>query len=274
MGGDTIKQQGTGESVKSLARWLPNLMQATGGAVGPYEQQLFNARAGTDPQNSALDLSLAKYFLPQFSQVGSDVQRQEALNTSQTEGDVLGGPGGRTALMTNELNKQIDPEYYSTRAAGADKLKQLLAGQDPNQLTGAEMANTERSLNRTNYRNGQQDVRSSQGAIGNAMTFGSALDTKRNTLLNTINAVPQNLAAMKSGTDAFQIATGRPQYGANPAQGQFTNSRQGFGSNVQGMSGQLLGEAGQNVRQTQNLIANKRDSLDRVTQVMGSLPSC
>ena len=274
MGGDTIKSEGTGDSVRSLAKYLPQLAQATAQNVGPYEQALFQARSTIDPQQSALDESLYRYFGPRLSQIGSDIQRQDALNTSSTERDVLAGPGGQTARAAQSLNEELDPEYYGIRAQGASKLSDLLAGQDPNNLTGAEMANVERGLNRTNRANGTRDVRSSQGAISNAMTFGSALDNKRNTLLNTINAIPQNLAAMKSGFDAFQVATGRPSYGQNPAAGQFQTGRAGFGSNVQGMSSNLLGEAGQNIRQTQSLTANRRDGLDRAVQVAGAMPSC
>ncbi len=274
MGGDTIKQEGTGQSVKSLAQWLPKLAQATAENVGPYEQALLNARATIDPQQSALDESLYSYFGPRISQIGSDIQRQEALNTSNTENAVLDGPGAATARAAQALNMEMDPEYYGIRAQGASKLSDLLAGQDPNQLTGAEMANVERGLNRTNRQNGQRDVHSSSGAIGNAMTFGRELDNKRNTLLNTINAIPQNLASYKSGFDAYQVATGKPSYGSNPGNGQFSNGRNGFGANVQSMSSNLLGEAGQNTRQTQSLTANRRDGLDRAVQVAGAMPSC
>jgi len=274
MGGDNVKSEGTGESVRSMAKYLPKLLQATSENVGPYEQALVNARGNIDPQNLALDESLARYFMPRFSQIGSDIQRQEAMNTANTELGVLSGPGAAMVREGNALNREVDPEYYATRAVGAQKLTDLLNGQDPNRLTGAEMANVERGLNRTNMTNGTLNVPASGSAIKNAMTFGSALDTKRNTLLNTINAVPQNLAAMKSGFDAFQVATGRPSYGANPTTGQYATGRQGFGQNVSGMGMGLLGEAGQNVRQTQQLNAQKKDGFDKFSQVMGSLPSC
>ncbi len=272
--GDKILQNSTGREVKDLIKWLPGLANVTSSIAGPYQQSLLNARAQTDPQEAALDESLAKYFLPRFSQIGSDVQRQEANNTANTELGVVQGAGGELARAGQHLNEEVDPQYYNLREAGGNKFIDLLRGQDPNRLTGSEMANTERGLNRTNRFNGIADVPTSSGAISNAMTFGGALDKKRNTLVNTLNALPQNLAAMKSGFDSFQVATGRPSYGTNPAAGQFTNGRSGFGSNVQSMSQGLLGEAGQNTRATQDLTANARDALDRATQVAGSMPSC
>lgn len=274
MGGDTIKPEQTGAQIKDLAKYLPQYLQSVGNNIGPYEQSLVNARATTDPQNLALNQSLLQYFGPQFSQIGSDIQGQEAQNTARNELGVINGAGGQLARAGQSLNKEIDPEYYNLRALGADKLTQLLQGQDPNRLTGAEMANTERGLNRTNRVNGLSEVPASTSAINNAMTFGSALDTKRNTLLNSINALPQNLAAMKSGTDSFMVATGRPQYGANTGNAQYGTSQQGFGSSVQGMAQGLFGQIGQNTNQTQSLVANKRDTLDRVNGTMSSMPSC
>jgi len=268
--GDTILPEGTGKQVQSLAKWLPRLAESTAGAIGPYEQSLFNSRSNIDPQNLALDESLAKYFLPRFSQIGTDIQGQEALNTAQNELNVVNGSGGDLARAGLALNKEIDPQYYNLRETGANKFTDLLNGQDPNRLTGSEMANVERGLNRTNRVGGVADVPASSSAIRNAMTFGGALDKKRNTLVNTLQALPQNLASMKSGTDAFQVATGRPSYGANPATGQYSTGRSGFGANVQSMSQGLLGEAGQNQRQTQDLTANARDALDRVNETAGT----
>lgn len=270
---DDIRPEGTPRQMAALNRYLPRLAQTIGNVAGPYEQSLLNARATIDPQQAALDESLAAYFMPRFAQIGSDVHRQNAFNQATTEADVLEGPGARLVSSARQLDRFQDPEYYNVREAGADKLIALLEGQDPNVLTGAEIANVERTANRTNTATGNAGLGSSLSAIGNAMTFGGALDKKRNTLLNTLNAIPQNLAAMRSGTDVFQVATGRPSYGANPAAGQFQTGRQGFGQNVQGMAGGLLSEAGANVRQNNDLTANARDWLDRTTQVMGALPS-
>lgn len=274
MGGDTIKPEGTDRQIAAFTKNLPNYLRSIGQNVGPFEQALVNARGTVDPQQLSLDESLLKYFGPRFNEIGSQLQRQNAFNQASNERDVLQGPGADLVMSGQELNKYIDPEYYGLRKTASDKFAALLNGQDPDRLTGSEMANVERGLNRTNSRNGVADVRSSTGSIQNAMTFGNALTQKRGLLLNSLAQIPQNLASMKSGTDAFQVATGRPSYGANQGMNQFQTGRQGFGQNVSGMSQGLLGEAGQNVRQNNDLTANARDSLDRVTQVMGSLPSC
>jgi hypothetical protein len=257
----------------AFVRQLPSYLQTIGENVGPYQQSLVNARSTTDPQNLALDESLYRYFGPRFNELGAQLQGQNALNQAQNELSVVQGPGAELARAGLALNKEIDPEYYGLREQSASKFTDLLNGQDPNRLTGAEMANVERGLNRTNRVNGVANVPASGSAIANAMTFGGALDTKRNTLLNTLNAIPQNLAAMKSGTDSFQVATGRPSYGVNPGMNQYSTGKQGFGQDVSSMAGGLLGEVGQNVRQNNELTANARDSLDRVTQTMSSLPT-
>lgn len=272
--GDTIKSEGTGRQIASFVKFLPNYLKATGDAVGPFEQSLVNARGSIDPQQLALDESLLKYFGPRLNQVGSDLQGQNALNQSKNELAVIQGAGGDVARAGQELNREADSEYYNLRGIAGDKFSQLLQGQDPNRLTGAEMANVERGLNRTNRTNGVSDVTSSGGAISNAMTFGDALTKKRGLLLDSLSQIPQNLASMKSGFDAFQTATGRPSYGANPGQQQYGTGRSGFGANVSSMGQGLLGQTGENVRQNNQLTANARDSLDRATQIAGSIPSC
>jgi len=271
--GDTIIKDNTGKQILDYAKYLPQYLKATGENIGPFEQSLVNARSTVDPQNFALNESLLKYFGPRMNEIGSQLQRQNAMNQSQNELDVINGPGGEMARAGQRLNEEADPEYYGSRRVAADKLISLLQGQDPNRLTGAEMANVERGLNRTNMSNGMQDVHSSGGAISNAMTFGDELNKKRNTLVNTLSVVPQNLAAMKSGFDAFQVATGRPS-SPNVGQQQYGQGGQGFGANVQSMGQGLLGQSGENVRQFADLTANRRDGLDRAAQVAGSLPSC
>lgn len=273
MGGDNVTTGTTGKQINAVIRGLPKWLQATGENIGPFEQALVNARGVVDPQNSALDESLLRYFGPRFNEIGIGLQGQQALGQASNELSVLQGPGTQLARTGQALNEEIDPQYYGLRDVAGKKFVDLLAGQDPNRLTGSEMANVERGLNRTNRMNGMSDVHSSGGAISNAMTFGHELDRKRNTLVNTLSQVPGNLAAMKSGFDSFKVATGRDS-STNPGFAQYGTGRQGFGQNVTGMSQGLLGESGQNARQTQSLTANARDSLDRVTQVMGSLPSC
>lgn len=270
---DTIKPEGSARQMANLTRYLPRLAETITRVAGPYEQGMLNARASIDPQQAALDESLAAYFLPRFAQIGTDVQRQNAFNQATNEADVLEGPGARLVSSAHQLDEMNDPEYHAVRRTGAAKLIDLLNGQDPNNLTGAEMANVERSANRTNTASGNAGLGSSMSAISNAMTFGNALDKKRNTLLNTLNAIPQNLAAMKSGTDVFQVATGRPSYGANPGQSQYGTSRGNFGQNIGSMAAGLNSEFGQNIRQNNELDANKRDWIDRVSQISSSMPT-
>jgi len=277
MSGDKIKQEGSAEQMQSLVRFLPSYMRAMDKATLPHEQALLDARSVTDPQNAALDAQLFEQYGPIFAGIGDTISGQSANRQAQNELTTLQGPGRELALAGQALNKEIDPEYYGLRANAADKFTQLLAGQDPNALSGAEMANVERGLNRTNRVNGVAEVPTSGSAISNAMTFGDALTGKRNTLLATLNAIPQNLAAMKSGTDAFQVATGRSSSGAqgvgNSGLGQYGTGRQGFGTSTQGAASQLLGETGQNVRQNIDLTANRRTTLDQVNSTLSSLPT-
>ena len=71
--GDTIKPEVTGKQLRSLNRYLPDLLQTLGDNTGPYNQAMINARALTDPQQLALDQSLLSYFGPQFNEIGSNL---------------------------------------------------------------------------------------------------------------------------------------------------------------------------------------------------------
>lgn len=269
---DPAQNDSTPKQMAAFVRYLPRYLETIGANVGPYTQALTTARGSVAPQELALDESILSYFGPRFTELGLGLQRQGALGTAQNELDVLRGPGAELVAAGKQLEEYQDPEYFATRAAVSQKLIDLLSGQDPNRLTGAELANVERGLNRTNQRGGVADVPTSTGAIANAMTFGGALDAKRNTLLNTINAIPQNLAAFKTGKDVFQVATGRPSQ-PNAGMNQFNSGRAGFGQDVAGLGSGLLGEVGQNTRQAQVLDSQRRDTLDRVNETMSSLPS-
>lgn len=270
--GDPKVSEGTGRQIAAFAKHLPRYLQVIGQNIGPYLQSQVNARGTIDPQQAALDESLLKYFGPRMTDVGLGLQRQGAFGTAQNELDVLKGPGAELVAAGKQLEEYQDPEYFATRAAGGQKLLDLLGGQDPNKLTGAEEANVERGLNRMNIGAGTYGTQSGTGTVNAAMTFGDALDRKRNTLLNTINSIPSNLAAFKTGKDVFQVATGRSSM-PNPGFAQYQTGRQGFGQDVAGLGSGLLGETGQNVRSAQELNANRRDILDRVNETMSSLPS-
>lgn len=266
MGGDPPSPT-TNESMDSIlqayVKNLPQLLNTTSAGILPYEQASQNAQAQIAPQQQQLNYDMFNQYNPLY-----------ANSSAQTENSLLNGVGGQNVRAVDQLNRQIDPEYYNGRAAAGKSLTDLLSGMDPNKLTGAEQSNVERGLQRQGVQSGQNGLpQSSTGAINAALSYGGALDAKRNTIARAIASASQALPTFKSGADPFAQATGRSGTQAFNGGQQFNTTQNGFGSNTVGLGNNLLGSATA-IRTQQNQInADRRDPLDRVTGVLGSLPS-
>lgn len=106
---------------------------------------------------------------------------------------------GETNLQLLELQKLADPEFFKLREQIGQKGSELIGGQDPNKLSEPEIANLERTMNRNNIGQGTAGTGSNLAVLKNAMTFGDRLDTKRNTLTNTLSAIGNIAPNLKSG---------------------------------------------------------------------------
>lgn len=181
----------------AITKHYPTLVDALGSQNQKVAEGEQKTREAIAPREQALSAGLYKQYAPQYGQVGSGVDLA-----------ALSGAGGQSVLAADQLGRQIDPEYYASREASSSKLAQLLGGMNPNELTGAERENTARGLARSGYQSGETNAPSNQGAINAAMTYGSALDTKRSGVANAINTATAAIPTFKSGKDAFTQATG------------------------------------------------------------------
>ena len=252
--------------VSGLAKQYPQLVQVLGAqnlAIAENEQ---NTREAIAPREQALSAGLYKQYAPQYGEVGSGVDLA-ALN----------GAGGQSVMASDALDRAIDPEYFASRDASSSKLGQLLSGMNPNELTGAERENIARGLARSGYRSGELNSPSNQGAINAALTYGSALDTKRSGVANAINTATAAIPTFKSGRDTFTQATS----GARESNKVFGGATD-FGGNS-AAAGAKSGEdalgvtAGINTQKRQ-LNTQRRTSLDNTMAVVDSvgsnMPSC
>jgi hypothetical protein len=257
--------ESTDDMMKAWIANLPNLLRT--------QNQITNELAPGQEQSS---LDLARTFLPQFTQVGLDQQRQQQLGQAGTDLATIQGPGKQLNAAVLEAQKAADPEYYAERAQAADALSKLFGSLDTptGELSGSERAEIERSLNRDNAAAGIISP-TATSTVSNALTFGNAGAAKKQqqqgAISNAVNTATAQMPAAKSGIDVLQTTLGRPsvsntglsQFSGIPAQGQANNAA----------SGALMNTIGTNMANAQNINANRRDALDRATQVLGSLPS-
>lgn len=275
MGADPPAQnpgESTAQTLQGLIQNLPDLVKVVGANILPYEQSMQNAANIIAPQNQQLQADLYSKFAPQLNKVGQDIYNSNVSNTAAADLNALKGPGADLNKEVLRQQEEIDPEFFANRAAAGQKFQELLGGMDPNKLSGSELAQTERGINRLNAQNGANPTASST-LLNAAGTFGNALTNKRSQLLQALDTFQGVQAGSKSGIDAFQTATGKPannNYGAN----QLTGSLAGqLGQGTQSLSSNLLGVSQANVSQANDINSQRRDSLDRAAQILGSMPS-
>lgn len=265
----------TNESMASILEAyknnLPGLSQVIQQELLPMAQAQQNASAAINPQQAQLQADLYAKYGPQLNQIGNQIAQQNAMSQATSDLNVLKGPGQELIKQGIEAQRMADPEYYAARAQAGDAVKNLIGSINLNGLSGSERAEVERSLNRDNAARGTGATPTATSTVANAMTFGNALGNKRSQMAQAIQTAGNFMGAARSGVDPFQVATGRSST-QNTGENKFTGlqdvSQAGlsFGNNVLNTAGQLQQTA-------MGINANRRDSVDRFSQVMGSLPN-
>lgn len=278
MGGDPAPMP-TNESmaqiIDAVVKGLPSLAHVVSQELPKSEQAQIDVKKKIAPQEQQLSADLYRQFGPILNSIGQDIYRQNQLAQTTTDSDILAGKGKDLAANALALQRSVDPEYFSTRAATAKSWQGLLDGLDPNTLSGGELASVERGLNRGNFNAGLSSAPSAQTGVRNALQFSDRLNQKRAMLSQALGNAPGIAQSTRSGLDPYAMATGKQanqQFGAHAFTGA---TPQGFGQSTMGLTSGLLGEAGQNQRQFNDIQANRRDSLDRFNEsfssVVGSL---
>jgi len=266
----------TDAMMKSYVDNLDAYTQATNRNIIPTEQSLLDARRVINPQQQQLDLDISKQFLPQFTQLGLDQQRQQAMGQAQNDADILSGPGQDLVRANLEAQKLADPEFYKTRTGASDQLARLFGSlDDPNGGLGpTERAEIERSLARDNYSRGNETP-TSTSAVESAMKFGQAGAARKASKQQAVNAAVQTagqiMPGLKSGVDVLQLTTGRPSQ-ANTGLMRFGDNQQ-VGGATMNMGSQLMSQVGDNSRQTADINSKKRTAFDSVMGVMDQASS-
>ena len=263
--------------LQAYVKNLPQLMQTMGANILPYEQATVAANQQLAPVQNQLALDIARQYGPQFTQVGTEINRLGQLGQAQTDLETLTGPGKQLAAAQLEAQKLADPEYYKSRELALGALGNLFGGLPDSRggLSGAEREEITRSLARDNAARGN-DIPSAATTVENAMRFGAAGEARKaaneSRIANAVGAATGAMPAMKSGIDVLNTTTGRPTI-MNPGQTQFAGVSKDTGSATKDAGQQMFGAASDMAVNAANINANRRDTLDRITQFQSSLPN-
>jgi hypothetical protein len=261
MGGDPAApstNESTAEMMRAYNTFLPRLLSTTARALPNYVNTV-------SPQLAETQANLYSEYGPRMLDTANQINRSAAMSQAESDRDVLGGPGRDLIRQANEAQRETDPEYYALREATSGTLQDLLKPE----LSGGERTEIERYLNKENAGRGTLNTPTATSTVSNAMTFGNSL---RERLGSAINLSNQSMPNMRSGVDPFQVATGRSSAALGLADSKFG----GVGSDAAqagGMANNMFGQIGALQQQQADINSQRRDSLDRMTGVIGSLPS-
>lgn len=249
---------------RMVRRQLPRILNIIQGEMPDMAQAQYDASAQVSPQYASLALALQDAFGTQMSDANARVAERNVSNLA----DIVGGSGADLVRSATETAAIADPEYYRTRELLGSGLERLISGQDPNQLTEAELENVTRGVNRTNIGTGQANTGSQTATLSNALTFGDELKKKRDQFGQALGLATGSLPAMRSGVDTFRMVTGQPGT-AGLGDTRFSSPTQtGEGENAYGLAGNILGVGQGNV----GSFNENQDMRGGFERVVGSLP--
>ena len=235
-------------------------------------------------RKAAQQFGLAEQYIPEYGQLASDEAYRSAMRDTGQQVDVLRGPGGELIDEAYAAAKGIDPEFYRQRAQTGSGLSDLLRSMydkdtleggdkyDSNRpqgyftgnLSGGEREEINRSLNRQSSQGGNLNVPSMGNVVSNAMTYGNAMQNRRNAFGQALQQATSFLPASRSGFDPMQVALGRPST-TLPT----TFSQPNMQTNTSGQSGSFMNNTFGAAGQSAGFQAGQPSWLDRVGQGVG-----
>lgn len=270
-------QETTADMMKAFVANLPALLQTVASNTGIVERAQQSLSEELAPRQAALQANVARQYMPEFTQIGLDQARQQALGTARTDAEMLAGPGREVVTNLTEAQRLADPEYFKQRELALGGLQHLFGSlADPaGGMSETERAEVERTLARENAARGNVGP-TNIGTVEAAMRFGQAGEARKAQKQGAIAQAVQTAAgaapSMRSGVDAFQVTTGKPS--SNVGLGRFGQTDVNQGGATQNFGQAFLQQTGQFAQQNQANQANKKDAFDKFSQIMGSLPSC
>jgi len=267
-------QESMDSVMKAYANNLIPLIQSQVKAAQSYEPAMQQLRSEISPREQQLNLDLYKQFGPAFSQVSSDIARQNAEAQAATDLGVVSGTGRDLVREAMKTQKEADPEAYRARELALANLEQLQGSlTDPNAgLSGAERAEIDRSMARENFARGVGATPTATSTVANAMAFGQAGEARKaqrqSAIANAAQLAAGAVQPLSSRIDTFQLTTGRPavNFGEQRTGGA---TQVGQESNAMGMN--LFNNANQMRQQENQINASRKDTLDQVMGITSSI---
>lgn len=269
MGDDAAPQtsESTREMMEAFTETMPGFMQVMSQQVAPTERAKLASAQQTSPEWAQLTYDIYKQFAPQMAAAGRDIEAQNRLANARTDAEILNTSGRDLAKTYKEIDTELNPEYYKTRAGASDSIAQLLGSINLNDAS----PEAERLINQENIRSGNLGNDSATNTVSNALSFGREMDNRRNQLSQAINTASAFLQpASNAQFNPATAALNRPT--SNSGLSQFGGVQ--MPGNEAFSSGNNLMNNITSVRQAEmGINANRRDTLDRFNETMSSLPS-
>jgi len=275
-------EESTAAMLEAVTANLPGLANVVRQDMLPMEQQKLAVARQISPKYYALLTELYSKYAPQLAKTGANLEDVSRKAGIKTDLELLGGSGGqlvnRTAALDRQLtreqqnlDRQLNPEYYQARSVLNNNIVSQI--QDLAGSVNAPNIEAERLINQENIRSGNLGTPSQTNTIANALSFGNERLKRQEALSKILALGSANLPQMvgrfgMNKPDVLQVALGRP---SNNSGISMFNGVQTPGGDSLNLASNLLGQAGNYENTRANLDARRRDTMDRVSQGMGTV---
>jgi len=174
---------------------------------------LINAVNSNAPASAAQQFSLAQQYMPQWNQLYTDLAAQNLAKGKEVGASsdlaVLNGTGADLIKRVEELDKGLNPQWYTARDNATKGAEDILGSYNLNGLSGGESAAIERANAANNFAGGNGFTPNQLTTVNNAMNFGAGYDRKRSNMSSAVNNLTSTANAFKSSIDPINTVFGR-----------------------------------------------------------------
>ncbi len=214
-----------------------------GSQILPLEKDILQAQQQIAPGQLDLVSQLLRQAQGRGNIIdqGQQIRGDDRFDSAQNDLNLLQGVGGERALAARDLLDRLSPEQAALRQQAGQSSVDLLRSLDPNKLSGSELADTERFVNRSNVQSGVADSGSNSAAIRNALQFSDRLQARRAQLSQALGTVMPQINNLSS--QSFNAGNTLPGFNMGTAQFQGIQSAP-VGTQTIGLGHTVLGGKG------------------------------
>ncbi len=265
-GGPPSINETTEQMLKALAQYAPDAIAAINRTAPTTAQTQLDTQRQVAPGYAELQNQVYRDYGPEANRIGNEINRANQLAATQTESDVIEGPGRKLVGQADELQRQLDPEFYLSRASIGKGINDFLRDYDPNKLSGSEIENIRRGIAST----GGNVSDSALNTLKNAQTFGDRGTERWKNFGDALMKASAVMPSLKSGISGFEVATRRPLQ-SNSGENRLSvpdanNALSAFNQNF-GFANNALNNIGQT---TAASIQKRKDIFDMINSATSS----